>query len=55
MPKLLSVLGGRKFIALILATVCLLLGKLESWHWTILVGAYIGFNVVQDWIFTRKE
>lgn len=55
MRNLWPLLGGRKFIVLVLASALLLAGKLESLHWTILACAYIGLNVAQDWILKGKE
>jgi hypothetical protein len=54
MLKFWSFIGGRKFLVLVLATGLCFVGKVESLHWVIVACAYIGLNVVQDWILKGK-
>jgi hypothetical protein len=54
MSKLWTILGGRKFVILILSTGLLCLGKIDSWQWLIIAGLYIGVNLAQDWILKKK-
>lgn len=45
--RVLLKLWSRKFWVLILATVGLYMGKLDSWAWVAIAGIYIGSNVIQ--------
>ena len=47
MSRIWFIIGGRKFLVLVIGTVALLLGKLDSWHWVAVAGLYIGGNVIQ--------
>ena len=47
MSRIWFIIGGRKFLVLVIGTVSLLLGKLDSWHWVAVAGIYIGGNVAQ--------
>lgn len=47
MKQLWTIIGGRKFLVLVLGTVGLLFGRLDSWSWVVVAGLYIGGNVAQ--------
>jgi len=51
--KFWKLIGGRKFLVLLLATVALMCEKLESWHWVIVAGLYLGMNVLKE--FSRQR
>ena len=48
-------LWSRKFWVLVLATVGLYMGKLDSWAWVVVAGMYIGGNVFQKLALVRRN
>ncbi len=55
MRKFWNAIGGRKFLVLVLATGGLYAEKLESWHWVIVAGLYLGTNLIQKFVSGGKE
>ena len=52
--KLWNLIGGRKFIALLLSFIGLLTGKIASIDWVYIVAIFCGANALID-IFSKKK
>jgi hypothetical protein len=46
---------SRKFLAFVIATVLVFMGKIEGWMWAGIAGAYLGINLLQKQIDAGKE
>lgn len=55
MEKIWGIIGGRKFLVLVFATIGLLIGKLTSADWVIVAGIYTAGNVARSFIKGNKE
>jgi hypothetical protein len=55
MQRIWGIIGGRKFLVLIFATIGLLVGKLTSSDWVIVAGIYTAGNIARGYIKGNKE
>lgn len=53
--KLWNLIGGRKFLALLLSFVGLLVGKIASSDWVLIVAIFCGANALIDIFKGKKE
>lgn len=55
MERIWRIIGGRKFLVLVFATIGLLIGKITSSDWVIVAGIYTAGNVARSFIKGKES